>query len=320
MGFVFGVLALAAGPHEAAAQGLTYTSGQSLSPAFEGWEVNPDGSFNLLFGYMNRNWEEEPNVQIGDDNHFSPGPDDRGQPTHFLPRRNRFVFKVQVPADFGEQELAWTVRVNGVEKAAYGSLKPDYFVDNMVIMSETGTLGPGSSNPELRAHTPPVVELEMESVIDARVGQPVTLTAHVTDDGLPRRSRKPPARHGRGHAESGPRAGRSHANHRAKGSGPSFDLARLSCTWGRRGEFRPGADLHLGGHAPLFQLSVVPFLGTARVAGGRALGDGGDLSRARHLRAPGPGRRRRTVYRQTGHRPGQSPGVMSGLSTAAGAA
>jgi len=159
-GFVFGVLALAAGPHEAAAQGLTYTSGQSLSPAFEGWEANPDGSFNLLFGYMNRNWEEEPNVQIGDDNHFSPGPADRGQPTHFLPRRNRFVFKVQVPADFGEQELAWTVRVNGVEKAAYGSLKPDYFVDNMVIMSETGTLGPGSSNPELRAHTPPVVELE----------------------------------------------------------------------------------------------------------------------------------------------------------------
>ncbi|MCH8811983.1 MAG: hypothetical protein IID07_09125 [Gemmatimonadetes bacterium] len=188
-GFVFGVLALAAGPHEAAAQGLTFASGQSLSPAFEGWEVNPDGSFNLLFGYMNRNWEEEPNVQIGDDNHFSPGPADRGQPTHFLPRRNRFVFKVQVPADFGEQELVWTVRVNGVEKAAYGSLKPDYFVDNMVIMSETGTLGPGSSNPELRAHTPPVVELEMESVIDARVGQPVTLTAHVTDDGLPRRSR-----------------------------------------------------------------------------------------------------------------------------------
>jgi len=58
----------------------------------------------------------------------------------------------------------------------------------MVIMSETGTLGPGSSDPELRAHTPPVVELEMDSVIDARVGQPVTLTAHVTDDGLPNRS------------------------------------------------------------------------------------------------------------------------------------
>jgi len=189
VGFVFGVLALAAGADAAVAQGLTYTSGQTISPAFEGWENNPDGSFNLLFGYMNRNWQEEPNIQIGDDNNFSPGPADRGQPTHFMPRRNRFVFRVQVPADFGESELAWTITVNGVEKAAYGSLKEDYYVDNMVIMSETGTLGPGSSNAELRAHTPPVVVLETESIIDARVGQPVTLIAHVSDDGLPRRSR-----------------------------------------------------------------------------------------------------------------------------------
>ena len=187
-GFVFGVLALAVGAHPAVAQGLTYSSGQSVSPSFEGWGSNPDGSFNLMFGYMNRNWEERPDVPVSDDNMFSPGLADRGQPTHFLPRRNRFVFVVRVPADFGEQELAWTVRVNGVEKVAYGTLRPDYFVDNMVIMSETGTLGPGSSNAALRAHTAPVVELEMNTEIDAQVGQPVTLSARVTDDGLPRRS------------------------------------------------------------------------------------------------------------------------------------
>jgi hypothetical protein len=188
-GFIVGVLALAAGAHEAAAQGLTYSSGQSVSPSFEGWGTNPDGSYNLIFGYMNRNWEERPDVLVGSDNNFSPGPDDRGQPTHFLPRRNRFVFEVQVPADFGEQELVWTLTVNGVEKKAFGSLRSDYFVDNMVIMSETGTLGPGSSNAALRAHTAPVVELEVETEIDARVGQPVTLSALVTDDGLPRRAR-----------------------------------------------------------------------------------------------------------------------------------
>ncbi len=183
-----GVLALAAGARTAAAQGLTFSSGQSVSPAFEGWGENPDGTFNLIFGYMNRNWEEQPDLALGDDNKFSPGAADRGQPTHFLPRRNRFVFTVQVPADFGDQELAWTLKTNGVDRTAYGSLKADLFVDNMVIMSETGTLGPGSSNAELRAHTPPVVELEMASVIDARVGQPVTLSARVTDDGLPTRS------------------------------------------------------------------------------------------------------------------------------------
>ncbi len=189
IGFVFGVLALAAGAHEAAAQGLTYASGQSVSPSFEGWESNADGSFNLLFGYINRNWEEEPDIPVGSDNNFSPGLADRGQPTHFLPRRNRFVFKVRVPADFGEQELVWTVTRHGSERKAYASLRPDYFVDNMVVMSETGTLGAGTSDPEVRAQTAPVVELEMDSVIDAQVGQPVTLTAHVTDDGLPNRSR-----------------------------------------------------------------------------------------------------------------------------------
>ena len=186
-GYIFGVLALATGAHEGTAQGLTYASGQSVSPSFEGWEENADGSFSLLFGYLNRNWEEEPDIPVGSDNNFSPGSADRGQPTHFLPRRNRFVFKVRVPADFGEQELVWTIRRHGSERKAYASLRPDYFVDNMVIMSETGTLGPGNSNPEIRAHTAPVVELEMDSVIDARVGQPVTLSAHVSDDGLPRR-------------------------------------------------------------------------------------------------------------------------------------
>ncbi len=108
-GFVFGILALTAGTHEAAAQGLTFASGQNLSPAFEGWQINPDGSYNLVFGYINRNWEEEPDIPVGSDNNFSPGLADRGQPTHFLPRRNRFVFTVRVPADFGVQELVWSV-------------------------------------------------------------------------------------------------------------------------------------------------------------------------------------------------------------------
>src|SRR5690242_5441075 len=77
------------------AQTLSYLRGQSISPAFEGWEQNEDGSFNMLFGYMNRNWEEEIDIPVGADNTISPGPADQGQPTHFYPRRNRFVFKVR---------------------------------------------------------------------------------------------------------------------------------------------------------------------------------------------------------------------------------
>ena len=31
----------------------------NIAPVYEGFETNDDGSFNLLFGYYNRDWEEE---------------------------------------------------------------------------------------------------------------------------------------------------------------------------------------------------------------------------------------------------------------------
>ena len=94
------------------AQSLSYTNGQNVAPAYEGWEQAPDGAKYFLFGYMNRNWVEEIDVPIGPDNSFSIG-GDQGQPTHFLPRRNRFVFRVPVPRDFGKKELVWTLTSHG---------------------------------------------------------------------------------------------------------------------------------------------------------------------------------------------------------------
>ncbi len=41
------------------AQNLTYTKGQNVAPAYEGWEQASDGTKYFLFGYMNRNWEGE---------------------------------------------------------------------------------------------------------------------------------------------------------------------------------------------------------------------------------------------------------------------
>jgi hypothetical protein len=178
----------------AEAQVHTYQTGQDVSPAYEGWEENPDGSFNLVFGYMNRNWGEELSIPVGEDNHFSPGPADRGQPTHFYPRRNRFVFKVRVPADFGDHELVWTLNVRGSEEKAFASLRPDYKIDHMVIMSETGALGIGVSDSIMRANTRPSVTLVGDPVRRVGVGQPLTLVARVTDDGIPRVPRRPPPR------------------------------------------------------------------------------------------------------------------------------
>ena len=163
----------------------SYTKGQHIEPAYEGWRPNADGSFNFMFGYMNINWEEEPDVEIGPNNSFAPGEPDRGQPTHFLPRRNRFTFEVTVPSDWGDRELVWTLNVNGVERKAYATLKPDYLVDNMVIASETGSLGAGTSSPESRSNVPPVVTVQGDSIRTVRVGEPLNLKTLVVDDGLP---------------------------------------------------------------------------------------------------------------------------------------
>ena len=82
----------------------TFQTGQHIEPAYEGWRPNADGSFSFMFGYMNENWSEEPDAPVGENNFFSPGDADRGQPTHFLPRRNRFNFEVTVPAEWTRPE------------------------------------------------------------------------------------------------------------------------------------------------------------------------------------------------------------------------
>src|ERR1700685_3862017 len=89
---------------------LRHASGQGVAPVYEGFDVNPDGSCNMWFGYMNRNYEEEIELPVGPANAFEPGPD-RGQPTHFMPRRHKDFFSVTVPKDFGDQTLTWVLTV-----------------------------------------------------------------------------------------------------------------------------------------------------------------------------------------------------------------
>ena len=165
---------------------LSYQRGQNVAPAYEGWLENEDGSFTMVFGYMNRNWAEELDVAVGEDNFFSPGPADRGQPTHFRPRRNRFVFMVDVPADFGDQEMVWTLTTAGQTEKAYGTLGIDQRLDNIVIASETGALGIGASDAETRANQPPVITVEGGDEYTVRVGQPLELAVRMEDDGLER--------------------------------------------------------------------------------------------------------------------------------------
>ena len=164
----------------------SYSSGQNIAPVYEGWEQNADGSFNLVFGYFNRNWEEEIDLPVGADNVIEPGGPDQGQPTHFLPRRNRFVFRIRVPRDFGTKELVWTLNVHGKTERAYASLKADYFIDDTVIMANNGAAGMGGTDPSLKGNKPPVLTVEGEKRRTVKAGASLSLVAVATDDGIPK--------------------------------------------------------------------------------------------------------------------------------------
>lgn len=176
--------ALATGQDAGAQQ--SFATGRSISPAYEGWVQNEDGSFDLVFGYMNRNWEQVVDVPVGPENTIEPGGPDRGQPTRFQPRRNRFVFSVRVPADFGDRELVWTLTANGETQRAYATLRRDYYIDDLVIQANFGAAGAAGSTPELAENAAPVLAVEGEPTRTARVGEPLALAATVTDDDVPR--------------------------------------------------------------------------------------------------------------------------------------
>ena len=171
---------------------FTYSTGQSVFPAYEGFWPNEDGSYAMFFGYMNPNWEQQLDVPIGPDNVIEPGGSDQGQPTHFYPRRNMFLFTVTVPADFGDKELVWTLTTNGKTEHAYGTLRPDYLLDAQTIGTEMGA-NFGRVVDEWRENNPPALSLAVDQPRVVRVGEPLTLVTFASDDGIPSGEYEPPA-------------------------------------------------------------------------------------------------------------------------------
>jgi hypothetical protein len=193
---VRGVIALGLAAGVATAVPLAHaqvasSSGQNVAPAYEGWEQNDDGSFNLVFGYFNRNWDERVDQAVGAGNSIEPGGPDQGQPTHFFPRRNRFVFRIRVPADFGDKELVWTLTSHGETERAYATLQPDYFMDDTVIMNNKGAGGGGGGAYGLEGNKPPELRVDGDRTRTVAVGEPVSLAAFASDDGIPKRRAMP---------------------------------------------------------------------------------------------------------------------------------
>lgn len=211
-------LLLLLGASTSSAQTL-HRFGQSIQPIFEGFERNSDGTFTMWFGYLNRNYDETPTVPIGDANGFygadgvntagpvdpdllltDPGPEDRGQPTYFYPRRQQFVFEVVVPADFVGKELIWSITHNGETRTAVGTLEREniWAVDEGVWSANRGRGTGGRTEIEYANDAPAVRLVGIEGRTSASVGRPINLRVYASDDGVPgpyernRRSRMDP--------------------------------------------------------------------------------------------------------------------------------
>jgi hypothetical protein len=158
---------------------VRFNSGQDIVPYFEGWIRNPDGTFDLVFGYFNRNWKEELSIPAGPDNRVEPNGPETGQPTYFLPRRQRWVYRLRVPADFGNKEVTWTITAHGRAETAYGNLIPAQEITDRVVRTN-GNFNPGEDDP----NEPPSITIPRTQT--ASTSTPLPLIASVRDDGLPK--------------------------------------------------------------------------------------------------------------------------------------
>ena len=155
-----------------------HNAGQSITGAFDGWFMNPDGSFSLLVGYYNRNLKQDLDVPIGPNNRIEPGGPDQGQPTHFLSNRQIGIFTITVPKDFGTQKLTWTLVANGSTTVIPMSLNPLWELSPLV---------------DATGNTPPFMAFEEKGSMqqgpratlinrNASVSVPLPLTVWVADD------------------------------------------------------------------------------------------------------------------------------------------
>ena len=193
MRWVLVVLAALFAASAARAQ-VQYSRGQDVAPVFEGWERNPDGTFSMVFGYLNRNYEEEVDIPVGTANTVDLGTGDagqgasvdRGQPTHFYPRRQRFLFRVVVPKDWDkERKVIWTLTSHGKTNQAKGWLQPVWELSQDVVVENMGGGVPDPNN------KPP--SLTIGDVSNITLSDAATLTASATDDGLPKPYRRSPS-------------------------------------------------------------------------------------------------------------------------------
>jgi len=195
--------------------------GASVTPAFEGWYPNEDGTYSLLIGYYNRNTKQPLDIPVGPNNRIEPGDIDQGQPTHFEVGRQWGVFVIKVPKDFGKQKVTWTIVANGERQSIPFTLNPGYPI------TPYKELGMGNQPPTLsfsqggaKVTGPPT---GVAASLTGKAGQPVPIQVWVEDVKEQGGGEAPRGR--------GPAGVATVSFHKFRGPGDvSFDKARIPVT------------------------------------------------------------------------------------------
>ena len=161
-----------------------------MTPAYEGWYRNADGTFSLSFGYLNRNAEEVVDVPIGPNNFITPGDAESGT-ADGVPAAAA-LGRLRGEGAGGLRRLEGSgldAEVPRRRRTRFpGALHPNWQIDALEGEAGSGNTPPvlkfdadGSGRRAVRAASPP-------DRSTATVGQPLTITVWASDDGAARRA------------------------------------------------------------------------------------------------------------------------------------
>ena len=230
--------------------------GSSVTPAFEGWYFDKDGSQRVMVGYFNRNTKQEFDIPTGPNNHVDPGPADQGQPTHFNAGRQWGVFTIKLPKDFGTKKLSWTIVANGFTNTITLHTNPDYIVEPFEDAANKNTPPKFTFEPNGPIFTGPPSTIAAKYT--GTVGAPLPLTVWISDEGskinVPEPSSRARGRGARGAAAAGATAdtgatGAAAGRSAARGAAPEgfTPPPAMAVTWTK---FRGPGDVTFDNNKP----------------------------------------------------------------------
>lgn len=155
--------------------------GSTVTPVYEGWYPNGDGTVTLSWGFFNRNSRERLLIPLGLDNAISASTLDGVQPTVFPPGRHHGVFGVVVPEAVSVDSVRWTLRIRGEVGSVPANLAPEWRI-------------PGTGG-DVVGNTPPRLAFAEDGpffagpaggtrALRAEVGDTLRLEIHARDDGV----------------------------------------------------------------------------------------------------------------------------------------